>query len=222
MKAIKNKFSLIVIALLVTNMISASIIFKYCVVHSWSPKGPEGDYNNPYSNFVISLATIDDPENFQQPDISEFETQNENYLYAQKHELTIGNASAGSVESTYKGDVSNKMLGNFCPTEYGNTVPQFISPFVYWIVEGFCDNDYNQILYPQKRFIAHFAFFKTEFNAYQKYVHLTAKSNKYYLIGWSGDGQIKQDILHHTGDQVVAFKNYGLDADAGSTICGGA
>jgi hypothetical protein len=220
MKAINNKFSLIVIALLTNMIVTTNKIFKYCIVHSWSPQGPEGietNYTNPYSNYVISLATVDSPEDFQQPDIQDFLTQKENFLYAQKMELDTDTSNPGTIEFVYNGDVTNKLLAKFCPNEKGNGYPVFNSPFVFWIEENFCDNDYNEILYPQKRFIAHFAFFKNWFSAYQKFLVLAPQTDKYYLVGWSEDGTI--DGSKFVGSQQSALINFNDDYDVGSSIC---
>jgi hypothetical protein len=222
MKAIYNKISLLVIALLITKVSSAwpdNVIYKYCVVHSWSPKGPEGDYANPYSNYIISLSTVSAPADYQQPDITDFETQNENYLYVKKSQIDNDGSDDGSLSSysTFKGDESNQMLSNFCPTEKGQEDPQFNTPFVFWIVANFCDDNLNETLYPQKRLIAHFAFFKNWFNAYQKFKALADLPGNYYSVGWSRDGTIENDnILGGLQNRMI---NYRDDAAVGDRVC---
>jgi hypothetical protein len=231
MKAIYNKVSLILIALLITKVSSEfpdNVIFKYCVVHSWSPKGPEGDYANPYSNYIISLSTVSAPAVNQQPELSDFETQNENYLYVKKSEIDNDTSDPSKDSSIYKGDASNLMLSNFCPTEGGradsdinpNIAPKFNTPFVFWVEAGYCENrEFNEILYPENRFVAHFAFFKNWFSAYQKYKALDEISSKYYLIGWSRDGTI--DNNNRTGPEDNGLVNYNNDVAVGDADCGG-
>lgn len=214
---------LVIASLLMAKILSTNIIFKYCVVHSFSPKGPQGDYINPYSNFNITLSTVEDPADYQQPDLSDF--NNVTYLYLQQNEIDTEGSSTeyNTPQTAFKGDVSNKSLRNFCPNEANTGVPTFSSPFIFWVVNDYCD-EANNLLYPQGRVSAHFTFVKTEFEAYSKFIELSKNSSKYHLIGWSPDGTFKTTFptngvsTYYVGGSHQKFMDYSLDLET-DDIC---